>query len=96
MPELRFPTILASDSPISSPEKLQAIVDLPYVPQVTMATEVELLSDDEVEPVDGKEVQICDVYWKQVEKLKTIPEWEEAIVFLEEKQRRWVQLKLSL
>ena len=58
-PELRLPIIIAApDSPISSPKKLQALVNLSSVPKVTDTAEVERWSRDEVEPVNGKKVRI--------------------------------------
>ncbi|KAH6661397.1 hypothetical protein BKA67DRAFT_551086 [Truncatella angustata] len=81
VPEPHFPIILASDSPISNPEKLQAIVDRHSVPKVTMATKVEMFSDDEVELADREKVQNCDVNYDHVRRIKTITEWENACVF---------------
>ncbi|KAK9418474.1 hypothetical protein SUNI508_07962 [Seiridium unicorne] len=92
-PEPRFPVIIASDSPISSPEKLQTIAGLASVPQVTTTTEVEMLSDDEVEPANGKKVQICDVDWDQVQRIKAITEWENACVFFNGEKRHAVLVR---
>ncbi|KAK9794510.1 hypothetical protein SCARD494_05580 [Seiridium cardinale] len=85
--EPRFPIIIASDSPISSPEKLQAIAGLPSVPEVTRTTEVEMFSDDEVESADGNKVQVCDVDWNQMEKIKATTEWEETLVLFNGQKR---------
>ncbi|KAK8109267.1 hypothetical protein PG984_015068 [Apiospora sp. TS-2023a] len=67
--EPRYPVIIAADSPMSSPEKLQALVGLPELPKIITIKQVDHRGVTHTEPVDGQEFQICDVdfdEWRRV------------------------------
>lgn len=61
--EPRYPIIIAADSPVSSPEKLRALVDLSELPKtMTTVKRVDSRGVTYTEPADGgQEFQVCDV-----------------------------------
>ncbi|KAK7960359.1 hypothetical protein PG996_011003 [Apiospora saccharicola] len=68
--EPRYPIIIAADSPVSSPEKLQALFGLPKLPKVTTVKQVDEHGVTYAEPEDGGlEFETCNVdfdEWKRV------------------------------
>lgn len=86
MPETRYPILISPDSPISSPEKLQQLADLPLLPELTTAIKTEMYDDSNPE-----EVQICDINWDQYLRLQDLTEGEDIIVWFQDTKRAcWV------
>jgi len=58
-PERRFPVIMSEDSPASTPEKLQELIDLGEAPRMISTSKTTLHRTEDEH--NGEAVQICDI-----------------------------------
>jgi len=87
MPEKRFPIIISADNPVSTPEKLRELADLPSVPEISNTTKTSPFSDGVDEGTEPEKVQICDVNWSQLVKIEERTEWDEICVWFQNTKR---------
>ncbi|RDL31415.1 uncharacterized protein BP5553_09624 [Venustampulla echinocandica] len=97
MPEKRAPVVISPDGPVSTPEKLQELAELPSVPEVVGTTKTTLRArdSDADRSKDTEKVQICEVNWEQLDRINERAECEEIYVWFEDAQRAAVVI-LSL
>lgn len=85
--EKRFPVIIASSTgPFTTPEKLQKVADLSSVPEVKQTILTSILEEKSKE-LEKKEVQYCDVNWKQLVRVYDYSEGEDVVVWFQGKKR---------
>ncbi|KAI1281527.1 hypothetical protein F5Y07DRAFT_395372 [Xylaria sp. FL0933] len=88
MPEKRFPIVIKTDTVLSSPMKLQAILHLPSAPPTT-TTKVTSLSSPDLDINEGgdEEVVICSINCEQVSIIEEGWVSEEIVVWFEGQKR---------
>lgn len=93
--EARFPVIITSSGPFTTPEKIQEVAGLSSVPEVKRTTLTSVL-EEEAKELDKEEVLYCDVNWKQLKRVRAYSEGKDVIVWFEEKQRfAWLAHSMS-
>ncbi|KAI1419274.1 hypothetical protein F5Y12DRAFT_778908 [Xylaria sp. FL1777] len=80
-PEPRFPVLIRSDGPVDSPEKLQKLAGLSYIPKILDTKTVDLLTDFAVE-----DVRVCDITWKELKILRERTESEMLVVLFPDRR----------
>ncbi|KAL3428489.1 hypothetical protein PVAG01_01998 [Phlyctema vagabunda] len=88
MPEVRFPIVIGADGPISSPEKLQELADLPSVPEVSWTVQTCIHLDDDEYGIGEGGLQICHVNYDGLLKIRERTESEYLHVWFQNTQRR--------
>lgn len=73
---------------ISTAKELQQLANLPTVPEIeTTRTAPRRWEDLDAPPADDREVQICDVDWNQISKIKKVTEGESISVWFKGTRR---------
>ncbi|KAM0335709.1 hypothetical protein ACHAQA_000759 [Verticillium albo-atrum] len=75
--EPRYPVLLLPTGPISRPEHVQALAELPNLPRVWDTTRTDgLVPESEPDPPDAEEVLFCHVSWDELVLLKARTEYK--------------------
>ncbi|KFY12886.1 hypothetical protein V491_06606 [Pseudogymnoascus sp. VKM F-3775] len=96
-PPLRFPIIISKDGLFPTAEKLQQFANIPMLPDMRTTKIVSISrTNEDGPPVDGKEVQICDVDCNQKFKIEGTTKGEILYVwFMGETRAAWLARSLG-
>ncbi|KAJ8132222.1 hypothetical protein O1611_g1400 [Lasiodiplodia mahajangana] len=77
MPAPRLFVVISSDGPVDSPEKLQKLADLPFIPEVIETNEAYPFSDS-----IGDTVRVSGISWEEFERLRDRTNSKKILVWM--------------